>query len=187
MINDWRKRWADDFSFYYVQLANFKNISTEPGNNDPWPLQQDRMRLVLETTPKTGMAIINDVGDAKDIHPKNKHDVDEDTVIVSSGNVESPMAVRYAWAANSIDANLINSEGLPASVFRTDGWDDVIVKVDLAAVKALSERRALSVEIKALAAKKKDLDRKSDEFKTITAKKAVLMKKYKATAPGPVK
>ncbi|MCB1092038.1 MAG: sialate O-acetylesterase, partial [Verrucomicrobiae bacterium] len=72
MIGDWRQRWNDEFSFYFVQLANFRDPSTEPGNNDPWPLVQDRMRRVLDSTPKTGMAIINDVGEAKDIHPKNK-------------------------------------------------------------------------------------------------------------------
>ena len=53
LINDWRKRWDDDFSFYFVQLANFRAPSTEPGNSDPWPLLQDRMRRVLKSTPKT--------------------------------------------------------------------------------------------------------------------------------------
>jgi sialate O-acetylesterase len=77
MINDWRKRWSDDFSFYYVQLANYHAPSTAPGTPDSWALCQDRMRLVLGTTPKTGMAIINDVGDANDIHPKNKKDPGE--------------------------------------------------------------------------------------------------------------
>ncbi len=77
LIKDWRIRWDDDFSFYFVQLANYRESSTDPGNNDPWPLLQDRMRRILQTTPKTGMAIINDTGEAKDIHPKNKHDVGE--------------------------------------------------------------------------------------------------------------
>jgi len=47
MINDWRKRWADEFSFYFVQLANFHAPSTAPGTPDPWALLQDRMRRVL--------------------------------------------------------------------------------------------------------------------------------------------
>jgi len=256
LINDWRGRWRDDFSFYYVQLANYRTPSTEPGNNDPWPLLQDRMRLVLGTTPKTGMAIINDVGEAKDIHPKNKHDVGErlalwalakdygrdivysgplfrsskvkagaiqvsfdqsgiglksrdsgplkrfeiagkdkvwhwaeakitkrDTVAVSSKKVSKPVAVRYAWAANPEGANLVNSDGLPASVFRTDDWEDAVQQVDTKALKALEERRALAVEIKALAARKAKLERGSDEFKEILEKQRALMTKYKATAP----
>jgi sialate O-acetylesterase len=46
---------------------------------------------------------------------------DGDSVIVSSSDVETPVAVRYAWA-DSPDCNLYNKEGLPASPFRTDAW-----------------------------------------------------------------
>jgi sialate O-acetylesterase len=42
-------------------------------------------------------------------------------VIVSSGDVANPGAVRYAWA-NNPDCNLYNGVGLPASPFRTDVW-----------------------------------------------------------------
>lgn len=255
MINDWRKRWRSEFSFYYVQIANFRDASTEPGNNDPWQLLQDRMRLVLDTTPKTGMAIINDVGDAKDIHPKNKHDVGERlalwalakdygrditysgplfqssevkgqairvtfdqvgkgltarndgdlkrfeiagedkvwhwadaktdgpaAVLVSSDDVPSPVAVRYAWAANPAGANLVNSEGLPASVFRTDDWNDATAVSESPNIR--TERRAMATKIKALAAKKQKLDRKSPEFKAIAEQHAALMKKFRETLPA---
>ena len=43
-------------------------------------------------------------------------------VIVSSPEVKSPKAVRYAWAANPA-CNLFNGAGLPASPFRTDDWE----------------------------------------------------------------
>jgi sialate O-acetylesterase len=43
--------------------------------------------------------------------------------------VKQPVAVRYAWAANPEGANLINSEGLPTSVFRTDNWSQTMPKV----------------------------------------------------------
>ncbi len=43
-------------------------------------------------------------------------------LIVSSDKVEHPVAVRYAWASNPTGANLLNSAGLPASLFRTDDW-----------------------------------------------------------------
>lgn len=77
MIADWRKRWDDSFSFYYVQLANFGKPTTEPGIEDGWVNVQDAMRRVLQTVPKTGMAVINEVGEANDIHPKNKKDPGE--------------------------------------------------------------------------------------------------------------
>ena len=42
-------------------------------------------------------------------------------IVVSSPDVMSPVAVRYAWAG-SPECNLYNKEGLPASPFRTDDW-----------------------------------------------------------------
>ena len=42
---------------------------------------------------------------------------------IAIGGVENPVAVRYAWAMNPSQRNLIyNREGLPASPFRTDDW-----------------------------------------------------------------
>ena len=58
------------------------------------------------------------------------------TVVVSSEKVAEPAAVRYAWAMNPSQRNLLyNKEGLPASPFRTDDWplfdpDEEIVEVD---------------------------------------------------------
>jgi len=45
------------------------------------------------------------------------------TIIASSKSVAAPLAVRYAWAMNPSQGNLLyNKEGLPASPFRTDNW-----------------------------------------------------------------
>jgi sialate O-acetylesterase len=46
-----------------------------------------------------------------------------DTVVVSSAQVPTPVAVRYAWDDYPNTANLYNSAGLPAAPFRTDHWD----------------------------------------------------------------
>lgn len=193
MIQDWRSRWGDDFDFYFVQLANFKKPSIEPGNESEWATVQNQQRLTLEL-PGTGMATINDVGAANDIHPKDKKTVGQrlarwalknqygkdvvvsgplfesasfdgeqaivtfthvgdglstrdgkspqrfeiagddkkwhwatatikgNQVICQNPAVARPIAVRYAWAANPDGANLVNSEGLPASLFRSDDW-----------------------------------------------------------------
>lgn len=46
-----------------------------------------------------------------------------DTVVLSSSEVQEPVAVRYAWAMNPSQRNLLyNKEGLPASPLRTDNW-----------------------------------------------------------------
>jgi sialate O-acetylesterase len=78
LINDWRKQWVDTFSFYIVQLANFGNwrpITTEPGIPDAWAELQEAQTLTAQTLDKCGIAIINDIGEQTNIHPKNKQEV----------------------------------------------------------------------------------------------------------------
>ena len=43
-------------------------------------------------------------------------------LVVSSAEIASPVAVRYAFKQDPTGANLYNSQGLPASPFRTDSW-----------------------------------------------------------------
>jgi sialate O-acetylesterase len=74
MINDWRSRWNDEFDFYFVQLANFQKPTTKPGAESNWATVQDHQRRTLALAG-TGMATINDVGAANDIHPKDKKTV----------------------------------------------------------------------------------------------------------------
>ena len=75
MITDWRAAWGQgDFPFLFVQLANFMKAPTEPGDND-WAELRDAQFHTLRTLPATGMASAIDIGEAADIHPKNKQDV----------------------------------------------------------------------------------------------------------------
>ena len=53
--------------------------------------------------------------------------IDGDSVIVSSPQVSSPVAARYAWG-DSPECNLFNRDGLPASPFRTDTWPTPVWK-----------------------------------------------------------
>jgi sialate O-acetylesterase len=194
MITDWRKAWNQpDMPFYFVQLANYMAPSVQP-EGSAWAELREAQHLTLNL-PNTGEAVIIDIGEEKDIHPRNKQDVgyrlalnalaktygknieysgpeyesmqitgnavqltfthtgkgliakdnygylkgftiagadqkfvwakariEGNKVIVESHDVKNPVAVRYAWANNPNDANLYNSEGLPASPFRTDNW-----------------------------------------------------------------
>jgi len=75
LIRSWRKAWGQgDFPFYYAQLANFSAISRDPIETDDWATVCDQQRLSLREK-NTGMAVLNDIGDAGNIHPKNKFDV----------------------------------------------------------------------------------------------------------------
>lgn len=51
--------------------------------------------------------------------------IDGETVVVSSSEVENPVAVRYGWRGVPNGANLTNASGLPASLFKTDDWPGV--------------------------------------------------------------
>lgn len=77
MLNDWRKWFGDpQLPFYFVQLAAWQKPSTHPAGGDGWAFMRDAQRKCL-SLPHTGMAVAIDIGDADDIHPKNKADIGE--------------------------------------------------------------------------------------------------------------
>jgi len=74
MIKDWRTKWENkDMPFLIVQLANFLAPPAEPGQST-WAELREAQVNVLKTK-NTGIALAIDIGDAVDIHPKNKQDV----------------------------------------------------------------------------------------------------------------
>lgn len=74
MITSWRKLWGDDtLPFYYVQLASYRERKREPDNGG-WAFIRESQTKTL-ALPNTGMAIAIDIGDATNVHPKNKQDV----------------------------------------------------------------------------------------------------------------
>ncbi len=190
MIQSWRKVWGQgDFPFLYAQLANNNPAKSQPSESRLAELQEAQARTL--SVPRTGMAVLNDIGEWNDVHPLNKQDVGQrlalvarhvaygeralvysgpvlkdarvegdrmilsfdhvgsglvsrdggslkhfalsadgrkfvwataviegDRVVVSSPSIQSPKAVRYAWADTPEGANLGNREGLPAGCFR---------------------------------------------------------------------
>jgi sialate O-acetylesterase len=75
LIQDWRTRFGvGDFPFLIVQLANFLPVDDVP-KDDPWPNLRWSQWLTTKALPNVGMACIIDIGEAGDIHPKNKQDV----------------------------------------------------------------------------------------------------------------
>ncbi|MDR1504392.1 MAG: 9-O-acetylesterase [Prevotella sp.] len=73
MITDWRTKWGYEFPFYWVQLANFMAKDDVPQDSD-WAELREAQSMTL-SLPKTGEAVITDIGEANDIHPRNKQDV----------------------------------------------------------------------------------------------------------------
>ena len=88
LIGDWREVWGVyagqkarnggapeyEFPFYYVQIANFREANDNPAGGDGWARVRMAQTKAL-STPKTGMAVAIDIGEAKNVHPVNKEDV----------------------------------------------------------------------------------------------------------------
>ena len=75
MIKNWRDDWKQgDFPFYWVQLADFTAETPQPGDST-WAELREAQTMTMSRLPKTGEAVIIDIGEGKDIHPKNKVDV----------------------------------------------------------------------------------------------------------------
>lgn len=73
MIRDWRAKWGYEFPFFWVQLANFLPAAEQPVESN-WAMLREAQHMALGL-PQTGEALAIDIGEAKDIHPKNKQDV----------------------------------------------------------------------------------------------------------------
>ena len=80
MIEDWRQAWGEgDFPFLFVQLANFKS-------NPWWPVLRESQTDTLKLR-NTGMAVIIDIGESNDIHPKDKQDVGKRLALLARATV----------------------------------------------------------------------------------------------------
>lgn len=75
MIGDWRSRFGvGDFGFHIVSLANYQAVSDEPQDSD-WAELREAQAMTAKALPHCGMATAIDIGEADDIHPKNKAEV----------------------------------------------------------------------------------------------------------------
>ena len=77
MITHWREVWKQgDFPFYWVQLADYKEELPTPGDS-AWAELREAQTLTMKAIKNGGQAVIIDLGEGKDIHPRNKLDVAE--------------------------------------------------------------------------------------------------------------
>jgi sialate O-acetylesterase len=75
LIKSWREDWGQgDFSFYWVQLADFLAHQWQPSES-AWAELREAQTMTQDRVPNTGQAVIIDLGEAADIHPRNKLEV----------------------------------------------------------------------------------------------------------------
>jgi len=135
MINDWRKQWNKNFPFYFVQLANFMATSKEPEESNWAELREAQSRTL--NLGNTGMAVIIDIGDATDIHPKNKQEVGRRLALAARAQTygekiaySGPRYDSYKMEGNQIrlsfkltDGGLKTNDGQPLKGFSIAGLD----------------------------------------------------------------
>ncbi len=86
MVTGWRATWKQrDFPFYFVQLANFQKPTDNPAGGDGYANLRDAQLKAMKEIPNTGMACIIDIGEANDIHPRNKFDVGNRLALLGLG------------------------------------------------------------------------------------------------------
>ena len=75
MIRDWRQLWQQNkYYFGIVQLANYMAVSEGP-EESAWAELREAQAMTAEKLDHVGLAVIIDIGEADDIHPRNKQDV----------------------------------------------------------------------------------------------------------------
>ncbi|MDR3694165.1 sialate O-acetylesterase [Mucilaginibacter sp.] len=73
LINDWRNKWKRDFPFLFVQLSSFGGMQNS-NTGSTWAELREAQTTTLQL-PNTGMVVTTDIGDALNIHPRDKADV----------------------------------------------------------------------------------------------------------------
>ena len=112
LVNDWRARWGEDLPFGWVQLPNFGR------EGEGWSLVREAMLKTL-SLPRTGMAITVDIGETKDIHPKNKQDVGRRLALWALGDVygktvpatSGPLPTEHEVKGDSITVTFLHADG----------------------------------------------------------------------------
>ena len=77
LVYGWREAWGYDFPVYIVQIAALGERPKTPQGGDGYAWVRDAQLKGHRAIPNTGLAVAIDIGNAKDIHPRNKQDVGE--------------------------------------------------------------------------------------------------------------
>ena len=108
MIADWREQWGYNFPFYITQLANYTARQTQP-TESTWAELREAQTMAAQIVPNTGMAVTIDIGEAGDIHPRNKQEVGR-RLALQALNKTYGMSIECSgpmYAGYEIDGNII--------------------------------------------------------------------------------
>jgi sialate O-acetylesterase len=96
LIADWRERFeVGDFPFLIVSLANYNPLQTKPIEPGWAEIRESQWRTV-RSVPNTGLALTIDIGDGKDIHPRNKQEAGRRLALTARNLVYGEKDVIYS-------------------------------------------------------------------------------------------
>lgn len=120
LVGGWRQVWnRGDFPFYFVQIAPYNY----GGNAFKLPELWEAQAAAARDIPNTGMAVISDVGNLTDIHPKNKQEVGRRLALLALANTygqtnvvcNGPSFKSLAMEGNTLRVEFANADGGLAS------------------------------------------------------------------------
>jgi sialate O-acetylesterase len=144
LIADWRAQWNEGvFPFYIVQIANWGETPAQP-TDDGWVELQDAQAFTARTVPNSGLAVIDDIGDPANIHPKTKQEVGRRLALIAlaktygkSGEYSGPLYKDYSIVGSNVvisfthlTGGLVSKDGLPLTGFAIAGSDQKFVWAD---------------------------------------------------------
>ena len=116
LVNGWRQVWDEPgFSFYFAQIAPFNYGNHPLALPELWEAQAAAAREI----PNCGMAVINDIGNLTDIHPKNKQEVGRRLALLALARTydqkdvvcSGPTFKSLAAEGDKLRVNFENAEG----------------------------------------------------------------------------
>ena len=117
MIADWRKLWKEELPFLIVQLPGFDKWMLDTESNH-YPIIRKCQERTADTVNQVYLCSISDVGEEKDIHPKNKKAVGERLALLARGHVygerilcDAPKAKCALREGTCITVTFANAEG----------------------------------------------------------------------------
>jgi sialate O-acetylesterase len=131
LINGWRQIWGEgEFPFDFVQIAPYDYKESPEILGEFWEAQAD----AAKTIPNTRMAVINDIGNLSDIHPKDKKTVGERLARIALANTYNRHEVEFSGPtlrAQKVEGNQLrvtfdHSEGLKSRDGKPLTWFEII-------------------------------------------------------------
>ena len=125
MITDWRKKFRNEsMPFYFCQLPSFMLPAADPADCGNWAYMRKEQAEALKL-PHTGMAVLTDVGECRDIHPLNKKTPGERLALLALAQIygkkipfKSPVAVKAVRNGSSVKVAFSHTDGgLTAAAF----------------------------------------------------------------------